>query len=585
VTLLIRPDRQPGEGPRGYRLRLAEANMLSASLTYLVELDLASVGEELASDPERAIWASERARYCPRCLARDGLWRLGWELLFADACSSCGCWLVDTCSACGNNPGWRRESLMRCRCGAELCDEVTAAAPSGVARLSLTLEQRVLGSAEVEISELSQMSPVQCQRLIRLIGSYGTLNGQRKPQKVVGSSSVATSWPISSFAAEVLCNWSSDGFHALLDKLRAEASAHDQGRMNGSFGGFYRALYVALRDQAFDWVRNAFEDYVAEHWTGSIGLRNRRLPASVLARMNWMPSQAAAKQLGVSARRMTLLIASGQIEAQQRTTRNGRAYQVVRRSDLAVVRVGNLTEMTLAQAADALGLKRQRLAKLLPAVCPVAIKAANRGAAWAIPRSWVEQWTATLDALPPHTVDARTEVTLDHLLRFCIARDDALARLLLDIESGGLRPLGRVAPHKGLPSLVLGRSDSMRYADKSGDATRAWLTVPEAAERLAVKQEVAYALARLGLIRTDLDRVGRRDVHRVHQRDLDAFREQYVFAREIASTLRRSPRAVVCALDGLGIQPSAGPNVNGCRQVVYDRAAVEAVVSVSAASK
>lgn len=583
MTLLIRPDRQPSEGPRGYRLRLSEANMLPPSLTYLVDLELASVGAERAIDLERAIWAYERARYCPHCLTRDGFWRLGWELLFADACSSCGCWLVDTCRDCGDNPGWRRDNLMRCRCGAALGDETTSAAPLEVARLSLTLEQRALASTELEISELSKMSPVQCTKLIRLIGAYGTLNGHRKPQKILRSGSVANSWPISSFAAEVLCNWP-DGLHTLLDKLRAGASAHDRGRMNGSFGGFYRALYVALREQAFDWVRDAFEDYVAEHWTGSIGLRNRRLPVSILERINWMPSQAAAKQLGVSARRLALLIASGQIDAQQRTTRNGRAYQVVRRSDLAAVRVGNVSEMMLAQAADALGLKRQRLARLLPTVCPAAIKAADRGAAWAIPRSWVERWAATLDALPFQTVDTRTEVTLDHVLRFWVASDDALARLLLDIESGGLRPLGRVAAHEGLPSLVLGRSDSMRYAAKPDDAIRAWLTIPEAAERLAVKQEVAYALARLGLIRTDIQRIGRRHVHGVHQRDLDAFRAQYVFAREIATTLRRSPRAIVCALGSLGIQPAAGPNVNGCRQVVYVRAAVEAVVSLSAAS-
>jgi DNA-binding transcriptional MerR regulator len=445
------------------------------------------------------------------------------------------------------------------------------------------LEQRVLGSVAAEIGALSRMSPVQCVRLIRLIGSYGTLNGQRKPQKVVGSSSVATSWPISSFAAEVLCNWP-DGFHAFLDKLRAEASAHDQGRMNGAFGGFYRALYVALREQAFDWVRDAFEDYVAEHWTGSVGLRNRRLPASILERINWMPSQAAAKQLGVSARRLALLIASGQIKAQNRTTRNGRVYQVVRRSDLAAVRVGSLTEMTLAQAADALGLKRQRLARLLPTVCPAANKAADRGAAWAIPRSWVERWTNTFDGLPLRAVDARSEVTLDHVLRFWVASDDALARLLLDIESGERRPLGRVAALKGLSSLILGRADSMRYAAKPDDAIRGWLTVPEAAERLAVKQEVAYALTRLGLIFTNIQRIGRRDVHLVRQRDLDAFQEQYVFARDLATTLRRSPRAVVCALDSLGIQPAAGPNVNGCRQVVYVRASVEAALRLGVAS-
>lgn len=575
MSLLIFPPRKPDEGHRGYRLRLTEANMLPPSLTGLVDLELAAAGCHVASDVGEGIWVQQRARYCPYCLSREGYWRLGWELLYADACSSCGRWLVDTCGACGDGLGWRRESLMRCTCGAHLCDEITAEAPPAVARLSRSLEQRAVASSKVDIQWLSAMSPHQCMRLVRLIGSYGTLSGQRKPQKVTAGLLTA-SWPITSYAAEVLCNWPA-AFHVLLDKLRAEAPSHDQGRMGRSFGGFYRALYVALRDPAFDWVRDTFEDYVADHWTGSIGRRNRRLPESILGRINWMPSQAAAKQLGVSVRRLEQLIAAGQIVAEQRTTQSGRRYQVVRRSDVSAAQVGSVAELTLAQAASALGLKRQRLARLLPVVCPAATKVADRGAAWAIPRAWVQSWVSSVLDLPIQTVDPLTHVTLDQVLRFWVASDGDLARLLLDIKSGELRPTGRVVAHEGLPSLVFSRADAMRYAAKGDRAPRTWFTVQDVAEQLEVKQQVAYDLARIGLLSTHLRQLGRRQVHCVEGLELEAFRKTYVFAREIAKMVGRSPRAVVSAIECAGIQPAAGPRVNGCRQVVFARAAIEAL--------
>jgi hypothetical protein len=347
--------------------------------------------------------------------------------------------------------------------------------------------------------------------------------------------------------------------------------------MGRSFGGFYRALYVALRDPAFDWARDTFEDYVADRWTGSIGRRNRRLPESILGRINWMPSLAAAKQLGVSVRRLAQLIAAGQIVAEQRTTQSGRRYQVVRRSDVSAVQVGSVAELTLAQAASALGLKRQRLARLLPVVCPAATKVADRGAAWAIPRAWVQSWVSSVLDLPIQTVDPLTHITLDQALRFWVASDADLARLLLDIKSGELRPTGRVVAHEGLPSLVFSRADAMRYAAKGDRAPRTWFTVQDAAEQLEIKQQVAYDLARIGLLSTHLRQLGRRQVHCVEGRELEAFQKTYVFARDIANTVGRSPRAVVSAFECAGIQPVAGPKVNGCRQVVFARAAIEAL--------
>lgn len=574
MRLLICPERFVDEGPRGYQLRVAEANLLPPSLTYLVEEWGDDFDGRAMCDADAGTRVHQRARYCPGCLARSGYWRLGWELLFSDACSVCGCWLVDTCGACGHALGWRRDSLTRCGCGASLVTQESSAAPPVLAMLSRVLEQRALGLSTVELPGMRQMSSAQCARLVRLLGAYGVLNGQRRPQKVMRAGSLEASWPISSYAAEVLCNWPA-GFHAMLDQLRRDARADEQGRMGRAFGGFYRALYVACRDAQFNWVRDAFEDYVAAHWTGAIGRRNRRLPSSVLDRVAWLPGQAAARQLGVSMRRLELLIGSGQLAAAERTVKSGRRYLLVRRADIESLQVGSGVEMTLAEAATGLGIKRQRLARLLPTLCPRAVKAAERGAVWAIPRAWVEKLQLMLADLPICEVDVETQVSLDRVLRYSFCSDPQLASLLADFASGKLRPVGRVSGRRGLTSMVLKRSEVVRYEVDPDDRERTWITVQEAAEVLNIKQEVAYDLSRLQLLKTHFRQIGRRKVGCVQCAELEAFRLKFVFARDIAKAVGRSSRGVMQSLTALGIHPVAGPEINKCRQVMFLRVALD----------
>lgn len=74
MTVLIRPCPHPAEGPASFRLRVAEANMLSFS-----EVDELLIGELESSEArnvwecwktfkeERSLWLHRGSRWCPRC--------------------------------------------------------------------------------------------------------------------------------------------------------------------------------------------------------------------------------------------------------------------------------------------------------------------------------------------------------------------------------------------------------------------------------------------------------------------------------------------------------------------------------------
>lgn len=499
MSLLLRPARGRLEGPSGHRLRVAQANLLPASLQDFAD-DAKPACERAADEANGPAWIRRRARWCPQCLGTTGHWRLGWELLFADACPQCGHWLLDRCCQCGEALSWQRDGLLRCQCGTNLCSEVSSPAPDALVFLSRTLEAAASGSCSGPIVCMAKLNAPQCVRLVRLLGSYGTRSGMTKPQKILGLDTLEVSWAISTYAAEVLGDWPA-GFDRLLTQLSAASEATKSGRMGHAFGGLYRALYGAFREPAFDWVREAFENHVAQHWTGAIGRRNRRLQESVLRRVEWLPAPAASKLLGVSTRRLQDLVTNGQVLASERTSANGRRFAVVSRSSVEAQLQAMSSEMTLVSAAAVLGIKRQRLSRLLRQICPEAVKLTASGTPWGIPVSWVNAWQAQLGALDPMP-DALTggHVTLDHVLRYWPISEHELGRLLVDVERGVLKAKGAAATLTGLPSLVFGGEQLEPYLDRGANLGETLLSIPDVAERLGVKQEVAYSLVRSKLL-------------------------------------------------------------------------------------
>jgi hypothetical protein len=99
------------------------------------------------------------------------------------------------------------------------------------------------------------------------------------------------------------------------------------------------------------------------------------------------------------------------------------------------------------------------------------------------------------------------------------------------------------------------------------------LTIPECAERLGIKQEVAYHLVRKALIRTERVNSGRREAQVVPLGTLE------VFQGEFETLARAAQRAGVDHRAGLewaranGVELVSGPGVDGGRQYFVRRGA------------
>jgi len=340
MSLLVVPKRITDEGPCGFRFRLAASNLLSvrdlAQLEINAEIEPIHTQASRRSDFDEGAfnpWVRRWSRFCPHCLTSRQCWMIGWEVLFADACAECGCWLVDTCSACTTQISWKRDQLLQCICGRYFPDEKACAAPAAVVRLSQALQSVALGTKPTDMTVLHDLSLGQCVRLVRLLGTYGNGDGRSLPQKVNQLDTLLISWPITSMAAEILESWPA-GLTRLLENLRGHGSAEDKGKLSKAFSGIYSALYKGFRDPEFDFLRAAFENYVIEHWTGAIGKRNRRLDETVLRAMTWIPANHACRVLDVSRRRLNDLIQDGRLQGDKRLTADHREFIVVKRLDV-----------------------------------------------------------------------------------------------------------------------------------------------------------------------------------------------------------------------------------------------------------
>lgn len=592
MDLLVKPALEIGEGPQAFLRRLADANLiayrdvramgLAVDARLLRFLGYAPGDDEVAGmadfvermgrlfDEVPAIWIRRSRRWCPACLNAHPIGRIGWELQFADACGVHGNWLVDTCCACQNPLGWERGTLLQCECGAPLAACGTRAAPPAVVRLAGWIEQCAIAGSNAS-DPFAALSAPQLIRLVRFLGAYGGGQMTGRPRKIGHLDRLAHSWPLSSLAAEILCDWP-EGFFRLAKQILASRPSSGSGRMGDRFGHFYGSLYRSFPEAAFGFLRQVFEAFVADHWTGALARRNRRLSESVLARAVWLPAGQARHRLGVSRHRLASLIHGGQIAAETRISAAGRTFTVVRRDEVEATAVLLQSEFDVKSAAIKLGLTRHRLTRLLPYWLPHASKVGPTHGPWVLPAEKIDSLLSRCSGLPTRDATDREQVSLRHIVKYHAWTNQEIAALLDSIHQGVVVPRARqsrVLP--GLMGVLFNRAEIDALKAGLASANPTLFSVPEVAEQLDVKQEVAYALIRLGLIRARNEKAVKLRGVLVRQSDLAAFHRQYVFGRDLAEQIGRSPRWVADGLAVLGITMVAGPALGNCRQIIYRR--------------
>lgn len=494
-------------------------------------------------------------RWCSLCFLESAHLRGQWMLKFCCVCSRHGISLHDRCPVCGLVQRLERVDFERCSCGARLAVAPAVRAAAPIVRVTQAIEASIFGNAAS--ATLPSLSVAEWLRMASYLGQFTETFQPGRPGKVANLHQLEKATFLMSGVGQLLDKWPKN-FHAILAAVQRKAETTLSIRR--TFGPIYRVLYAELRGEGFQFLRDAFEDYLHANWWGLVCRRNRRLQPATVAGHPSMTLKQMAQSTGTSPAIVRHLIQAELIPIVERALPSGRHSRSIHQREIGKITRLSQGALSLKETAVALALTKRRVRELVVAgiLKPVFSRSVQQSAAWLFSRDSLLH----LGAIPGTRNSAAEVVSLGRILRTWRLREGEFPSLIQAIIDGVLVSMADVVLPIGKVSLEakLARAWLRKYRLVVNNG----LSIDEAARHLGIKQQVAYELVARGLLRSTATAAGKR----IHSEDLEAFQAGFISLAELARQQRRSIGAV---LRTTIVRPVCGPSIDGSRQYFYCR--------------
>lgn len=595
--LPVRPRPHPGEWAYGYLVRVAEANGYespralwrglgprrtgsSSSVRYALRLSPAEwrflsgpwprfcrVEQVLAEGLAPSDYCHDHLRWCPHCLAEQRLLRARWVIKLCVACPEHGCYLRDTCAVCHQYQRPERAVLDRCLCGASLIGIPAERIAEDELRLQLAFQGALAGQAQEGAPSLSVAAWIT---LFHRVAALFDVERETRSGQTPGLHRLDRAIVVNRQLASLLAAWPS-GFHRCLGDLQRRAEPSFS--LVRTFGRLYRWLYRDFEGDEFAFLREAFEDYLREHWWGLLCRRNRRLGTRTPGSRK--TAQAIAAAAGTTPARVRQLHLAGWVEADIAAQPSGRRVWSFPASQVEPLATLISDGLTLQDAAAYLRLSKHRVRELIATgmIKPLLSTEGHGAATWLISRHQLDDLGRAYSARQALVTKEEPPdcVPLVQILKAWRLEAGAFAALLHALQSGVLTPIAtRDVENNVLGGLLLPRREVQAWLAHWRESNGRGYSITDAAGILGIKAQVAYHLVRCGLLESTSSPLTQ--VRRVSRDGVAKFEARYISLVEIA---KRSGTAPKQALLRLQIHPAAGPAIDGCRQYFYLRSDVE----------
>lgn len=593
LDLLVVPTPFADEDLLGFLARCADSNALTvAELVAMLRsgsmADISSWSHEVkhpsiwgnqftellhpSTRPARA-WSHRNLKFCPNCMSEAEYWRASWCLMLVTCCPRHGIWLQERCGSCGTTLGIEALRCLRCDvCGKSFADADSAVRPASREALWVAqqLDFRVAQQSERSDHITGDLTLSEFHELALRVGVRGSTVNTKKPLKLKDAGALIVAIPIAEGAGKALMNWPY-GFQGMLDAVRERRCKTSSWKIRDAMGPIHKDIYHHLKDPRFDFVRTAFESYIRDHWAAPLALRNRTLGPQLVRSHSWVPVCEAAKRSGVERALLKRMAKGGEISTLEQTHKSGRCTRIVNVNTMSSY-IGRVQQaMTVEQAEAYLGISRTRVRQLLEA----GLLAVFGGAPRAGQRWWIDPMSLErcLHRGLQMTAKPENSVSVTQHAKCCIATAESFVSLIGAIQTGELPVWVPSGCNQALGKWRLSKGDLAKWRPDAETTGGARLSVGDAAAQLGVKQEVAYALVRAGLLPVTTESVGRHAAQWVDVQALSGFQKQYILGTELAAFARTSPKRMAQRLKACGIQPVAGPGSArvACRQYVWQR--------------
>lgn len=563
MHLHVRPLKQEGESTRGYIWRLAALNGLNAAEKY----------QEIASSVPHAITPSSlqfnpenlnpryrlfaHFRYCPSCWNDGAYFRQEWDLALLPVCPK---HLSPLIQLPMHLPSiiWKEKyatGSIKERLNKE-CLEIRYP-------LVRVLREKVFGFAEAEpnglLSLFKNMDANEVFSLVLLFGAYGKTARKGKPRKVCFKSNVKIALQLFDSAARVFVSWPTSLEKILPCPVKQNLANR---RVLKEYSYFLSAVGKELRNQCFGEIKQDIYQHVLSTWPEAIDLKTNWVHCTS-KRMN-IPGATVSAYCGVSLSVLKSWIKRKVILGSVRYLASGKEQVTIPKSEIN--RINVLKTSDLASVSKAVEIPKSTLRALIKLGIIEAFKS-QPGSPWVILPESLEIFRRSIVSKAKLKRNTADLMSIDEASRFYCDRAHHQWDIYQAIYTGQLcvyRLNKRV--HLISKELFLRKNDLTDW--QRAEET---ISIPQLAERLHIKQEVAYHLVAMGLI--DVLNYGRQGRF-VTEVAMAQFVNDYVFLRELAKIYSTSSTALLHYLASLNVHPVTGPSVDGSRQYVMKRASL-----------
>ena len=492
-------------------------------------------------------------RWCPQCLQDSAYLRSLWSIKLVCVCIEHKLWLHDRCPLCGERQQLNRASLLHCNCGAYLANAPLVAAHEKVVGLTRNLVDAIfLGNS----NGWPQLRPQDWIRIIRYLAQFSGGGQPSRPGQISGLELLENARAFVEGMADLLSDWPRNFHQLLAEILHGKPNTLS---LQVAFGRLYRVIYSDLAGESFQFLRNEFESFLNESWWGMVCKRHRRFSGTTADVHPRLTLKQASQFAGIGLKTIKQLGKACVIPVAQVSTETGRTISTIHRGQLELITELARSLSTLSEAADELAIPKRRVRELIDGklIAPLADRRHLKASRWLIPANQIS-------AIVNLTGDAQGEaLSVGRILKHWRLDSEEFCQLIRALLDGKLELLAMSSGEK-FGSRCLDKQIFCAWIDTLRREHEKLLSVDQTAVQLGIKQQVAYDLVRIGLIRGCFDQ----SPIRITQMAVSEFKDTYVSLAELARKSGESPRRLLAALDA---QPVSGPCVDGCRQYYFCR--------------
>ncbi len=495
-------------------------------------------------------------RWCPECIKNHPIHQSRWQLTYYVVCLEHKIQLKDTCPNCDHRQHLERPQLWRCQfCGANL----RSSSSKKVDPVVYDYQQELMKAFEgIKTTTLFNLTYCELIKLTRYIGQFNDQHMPVKPGKYYGTTEVNIAFSVLSVAAKLLNHWPTL-LYELVSKVQAQSTVSLS--IKHHFGTFYQVLYVNLKEDCYQFLRDAFEDYLFMYWPSLINKRNKGFKKGKTTTHSRLTIKQMAVKTGAKPALIKLLISTNQIKLEKVLLPSGRQVRLIHEKYIQELSILANEVLSLKQLALRVGVTESRIRQLIATeqIIPLASKFALNSAQWYFEQNQLANLSFNAIACEPHCIPI-TQILKSW--RLSASEFNALVKALRKEELIIYSQDNLVV---FLGDIWLDPIQTKKWLLSYREAITGLLSIDQVAKKLRIKQEVAYHLVRKGLIPHTItfDRV-----LKVQLGELEKFKQDYISLRDISKRLELAPQK---ALNSLRAVPVCGPSIDDCRQYFYRR--------------